>query len=312
MRLYSHWVYIAKCIVGVYCDWVYNASSGSTGIVGIYSDWVYNAKCIVGTTHMLKTNPVVLWGTYCVIHCGSFRKPRQQRHLRRSAKHCSPFLHCSRLDSRRSPLWTMVWIIAWSLITDYDQGNSTTALCQDFAWTILSNNCKEASLSGNHQCYILLKNNFRPLEKEAKSLTEIINTLSEELRYNGTTEEVRKADCLCADKLKSKNTISCSCDQIKPQPLVVQYQHSSVKTITDTIREELESMKQTTYKNLFPAISSSGVKSRNSMASPILIQSTLKSGLLITVSIPFQPRIGLISFPTTQNHDKTNQSGHLI
>jgi len=150
------------------------------------------------------------------------------------------------------------------------------------------------------------------LEKEAKSLTEIINTLSEELRYNGTTEEVRKADCLCADKFKSKNTISCSCDQIKPQLLVVQYQHSSVKTITDTIREELESMKQTTYKNLFPAISSSGVKSRNSMASPILIQSTLKSGLLITVSIPFQPRIGLISFPTTQNHDKTNQSGHLI
>jgi hypothetical protein len=26
---------------------------------GIYSDWVYNAKCIVGTTHMLMTKPVV-------------------------------------------------------------------------------------------------------------------------------------------------------------------------------------------------------------------------------------------------------------
>ena len=53
MGLYSHWVYTPKCIVGVYCDWVYNASSGCTGIVGVYSDWVYNAKCIVGTTHVV-------------------------------------------------------------------------------------------------------------------------------------------------------------------------------------------------------------------------------------------------------------------
>jgi len=37
--------------------------------------------------------------------------------------------------------------------------------------------------------------NIQTLEKEATSLTEIINILSEELRYNGTTEEVRKADC---------------------------------------------------------------------------------------------------------------------
>jgi len=59
--VYCDWVYTTKCIVGVYCDWVYNASSGCTGIVGIYSDWVYNAKCTVGTTHMLKTKPFVLW-----------------------------------------------------------------------------------------------------------------------------------------------------------------------------------------------------------------------------------------------------------
>jgi len=47
--------------VDVHCARVFNASSGFTGIVGIYSDWVYNAKCIVGTTHMLKTLRVVLW-----------------------------------------------------------------------------------------------------------------------------------------------------------------------------------------------------------------------------------------------------------
>jgi len=41
----------SKCIVGVYGDWVYNSSSGYTGIVGIYSDWMYNANW----------KPVVLW-----------------------------------------------------------------------------------------------------------------------------------------------------------------------------------------------------------------------------------------------------------
>jgi len=29
--------------------------------VRVYSDWVSNAKCIVGTAHMLKTKPGVLW-----------------------------------------------------------------------------------------------------------------------------------------------------------------------------------------------------------------------------------------------------------
>jgi hypothetical protein len=50
-----------------------------------------------------------------------------------------------------------------------------------------------------------MKNNTQALEKEVKSLTEIINILSEELKYNDTTEEVRKADCTCADKLKAIN-----------------------------------------------------------------------------------------------------------
>ena len=76
--LYSSGTHVedkADCIVGVYCDWTYNASSGCTRIVGVYSDWVYNAKCnvgvcsdwvyntkyIVGTAHNLKTKPVALW-----------------------------------------------------------------------------------------------------------------------------------------------------------------------------------------------------------------------------------------------------------
>jgi hypothetical protein len=61
VRVYSHCVYTAKCIVGVYCDWVYNASSGCICIVGIYSDRVYNAKCVVGTRRILNSKPVELW-----------------------------------------------------------------------------------------------------------------------------------------------------------------------------------------------------------------------------------------------------------
>jgi hypothetical protein len=85
----------ANCIVGVYCNWVYNASSGCTGIVGIYSDWVYNAKCIVGTTHMLKTKPVVLRvhnASYVVGVSGNHDNSDTRVGLRNIA---TTFLHCS-------------------------------------------------------------------------------------------------------------------------------------------------------------------------------------------------------------------------
>jgi len=47
-----------------------------------------------------------------------------------------------------------------------------------------------------------MKNNIQAFEKEAKSLTEIINILVDELKYDDATEEAMKADCLCANKLK--------------------------------------------------------------------------------------------------------------
>ena len=54
-------MYIAIGCILQKAFWVYNASSGYTGIVVVYSDWVYNAKCIVGTSHVLKMKPVALW-----------------------------------------------------------------------------------------------------------------------------------------------------------------------------------------------------------------------------------------------------------
>jgi hypothetical protein len=59
------------------------------------------------------------------------------------------------------------------------------------------------------------------------------------LQYDEASEEVMKADCLCANKLKSKNISSCSCELIKPQLLIVLNELSSVIKVTNTIREEL-------------------------------------------------------------------------
>jgi hypothetical protein len=112
-------------------------------------------------------------------------------------------------------LWTSLEIIASRVesetIKTPSRRGKVSAHCHDLVDSLISDNCEEVSLSGNHQCCVLMKNNIQALEKEIKSLTEIINILSEQLKYD-IPEEVRKADCTYADKLKSKNTISCHCD----------------------------------------------------------------------------------------------------
>ena len=59
--------------MGVYCDWVCNASLGCTCVVGIYSDWLYNAKCSGNGTHVEDKD-----GMLCVHNAsyivGVFRK----------------------------------------------------------------------------------------------------------------------------------------------------------------------------------------------------------------------------------------------
>jgi hypothetical protein len=158
-----------------------------------------------------------------------------------------------------------------------------------------------------------MKNKIQALEKKIKSLTEIINILSEELKYN-TTEEVKNADCMYADKFKSKNMISGNCDQIKPQLPVAQKElFSSVKTITDTIREELKCMKQTTYKNLSPAISCSSFKSSNSMASsiPNPTYSKTRAADYSQYSIPTANRFDILSNYQELQHNEPECSPDL-
>jgi hypothetical protein len=105
-----------------------------------------------------------------------------------------------------------------------------------------------------------MENNIQTLENEVKSLTKIVNLLSEDLKYIDTTKEVRKADCTYADKLKSNNTLSCNCDRIKSQLIVAQSELKSVKTIIDIISKEIKYIKQ---RNSFPSVRCSSTKSCN-------------------------------------------------
>jgi len=131
--------------------------------------------------------------------------------------------------------------------------------CED---ALLSDNGEEASSSVNYRSCLLMENNIQAFEKEVKSLTEIISILNDELKHDAT-EEVMKADCLCVDKLKSKNTSSYNCELIKPQLLIVLNELSSVIKITNIIREELVSMKHATNKNMLPESISSSIQSSN-------------------------------------------------
>jgi hypothetical protein len=100
---------------------------------------------------------------------------------------------------------------------------------------IISDDRDDVSCGDSLQCCLLMKKNIQALEKEIGSLMEVIKVLSEELKFNDSTDGVRKTACSYADILKENNMINCKCDQIKPQLLATQNELSSMKTITNII-----------------------------------------------------------------------------
>jgi hypothetical protein len=161
----------------------------------------------------------------------------------------------------------------------------------------ISDDRDEVSCSDSLQCCLLMKRNVQALEKEIGSLTEVIKVLSEELKFNDSTDGVRKTACSYADILKGNNMINCKCDQIKPQLLATQNELSPIKTITDIISEELKNMKQKTHKNLCSGISSSNVTSSKVMASSITIptHSKLNSTNYGQYAVPTENRYDIFS-----------------
>jgi hypothetical protein len=171
------------------------------------------------------------------------------------------------------------------------------AISQDFVSSLISDKWEEVSHCGNHQCCLLMKNNIQALEKEVKSLTEIINILSEKWKHNETTEEVRMADGTYADKRKLINTINCNCDKIKPQLLLAQKEICSLKAIIDLLREDLKSMIQTTNMNMFPVSSCSNDKLNKYTATsePKPMHSKTRTKDYSQYSIPTMNRFDILS-----------------
>jgi len=95
------------------------------------------------------------------------------------------------------------------------------------------------------QCCSLMKRDVQTLENEVKSMTEIINILRDELKYNRAYKKDRKSNSTYAEKLKTSSTHCCKYTQLESQLQVALNELSSVKLITNILSEEIKFLKQT-------------------------------------------------------------------
>ena len=120
------------------------------------------------------------------------------------------------------------------------------------------------SSDGNRQCCLKMQSHIQTLEREIKSLTEIVKILNAERKYDATTVEVRKTNYTSADKLKANTAIDYKQNQIKPQPLGTIPRTARTKPNTST--NDFSYKKLMTNKNSYLAISSSSVVSNKTTA----------------------------------------------
>jgi len=110
-------------------------------------------------------------------------------------------------------------------------------------------NTKSNGACYNSSCQgcTLMKIEVQALEKEIKSISEIINILRDELKNDCAYREGYKPSNTDADKLKS-STFQChNCVQLESKLQVVLNELSSVKLINEILSEECKSLKQTTH-----------------------------------------------------------------
>jgi len=106
-------------------------------------------------------------------------------------------------------------------------------------------NVKSDGVFCNSDCHCcsLMKSDVKALENEVKSMTEIINILRDELKYSRAYKEVRNLNSTYAEKLKTRSTQCCKCTQLESQLQVALHELSSVKLITNILKEEFKSLK---------------------------------------------------------------------
>ena len=67
------------------------------------------------------------------------------------------------------------------------------------------------------QCYSVTKRDVQALENEVKSMSEVINILREELKYDCTSKGDKKTHSTYAEKLKANLTQCEKCTQLESQ-----------------------------------------------------------------------------------------------
>jgi len=132
---------------------------------------------------------------------------------------------------------------------------------------------------------------FKLSKKEVKSMTEIINILKDELKYNCAYKEDCKLSSTYAEKLKSSSIQCRKCLQLASQLQVVLNELSSVKLITDILSEECKSLKQTSHvdpnvDNLWSSVKPYNSSGPTATRPPELMQSSLGASNFCKYTVP--------------------------
>jgi hypothetical protein len=95
------------------------------------------------------------------------------------------------------------------------------------------------------QCYSVLKRDFQVFVNEIKSMTEIINHLEKEQKYDSATKQDRMLYSVCEEQLKTSSLQCCNCSNLENQLKDALNELGSVKLITEILNDEIKSLKPT-------------------------------------------------------------------
>ena len=162
------------------------------------------------------------------------------------------------------------------------------------------------------KCCAIMKSEVQALDKEVKSLAEIINTLSEELKVDCANKEASKSTFAHVGKCKTSSTQCSKCVQLESQLQVATNEISSLKLITDLLSAECKSLKKSTQVdtnavNLWSKVKPNIVRGPNTTSQPNLVHSFHGASNFDQYAIPISNCYAVVSnnFDLQQLNDST-------
>lgn len=145
-----------------------------------------------------------------------------------------------------------------------------------------------------------MKSEVQTLQKEVKSLTEIINILRDESKYSRANSEDYKSTSTYAGKLKSSSIQCRKCVQLESQLQEAHNELSSVKLITGILSEECKSLKQSCQvnpnaDNLWSSVTPRNSRGPTATPPPDLMHSSLGASNFSKYTIPTANRYAVLS-----------------